>query len=131
MNTPPPLPRVKSFKFHILRWTGFLMIPLTTLYDEYPSPLPFMSSLCMYSFMYSRLLLRSISGVCSHPEQFSKLVRSWAAAVCCLQYDRQRSTAIREDGVQRWRLGKNSARDGKRPVQPGNILWSSFMIQKA
>ena len=25
----------KSFLFHILRWTGFLMVPLTTLYDYY------------------------------------------------------------------------------------------------
>ena len=25
----------KSFEFHILRWTGFLMISLTTLYDYY------------------------------------------------------------------------------------------------
>ena len=25
----------KSFYFHILRWTGFLMMPLTTLYDYY------------------------------------------------------------------------------------------------
>ena len=25
----------KSFSFHILRWRGFLMIPLTTLYDQY------------------------------------------------------------------------------------------------
>ena len=25
----------KSFYFHILRWTGFLMMPLTTLYDFY------------------------------------------------------------------------------------------------
>ena len=25
----------KSFIFHILRWTGFLMILLTTLYDDY------------------------------------------------------------------------------------------------
>ena len=26
--------RKKYFKFHILRWTGFLKIPLTALYDE-------------------------------------------------------------------------------------------------
>ena len=25
----------KSFLIYILSWTGFLMIPLTTLYDEY------------------------------------------------------------------------------------------------
>ena len=25
----------KSFQFHILRWTSFLMTPVSTLYDEY------------------------------------------------------------------------------------------------
>ena len=25
----------KSFQFHILRWTSFLMMPVSTLYDEY------------------------------------------------------------------------------------------------
>ena len=25
----------KIFLFNILRWTGFLMMPLTTLYDDY------------------------------------------------------------------------------------------------
>ena len=25
----------KSFQFYILRWTGFLTIPVTTFYDQY------------------------------------------------------------------------------------------------
>ena len=27
--------KIKTFCFHVLRWTSFLMIPLTTLYDDY------------------------------------------------------------------------------------------------
>ena len=27
--------KLKSFQFHIIRWTGFLIIPVSNLYDEY------------------------------------------------------------------------------------------------